>query len=274
MAVPEVMTTQVEPLHYAIDKIVSADTGLAAYHCISREEVLGLSIPPSKWLVVDDKALFMIYRNKRILPLGDPESIARALRNDQFRAEIADRFTYVTRMDEGYTLGVDWYNVLNSRPVDRMVLSAGDFIPTIYSQDSMEIVPLLPEHKPDIERVLTDYPNNAFRDHRLKSGLYRGLVIDGELASLAGIHGVSLTNKVAVIGDVVTKKGMRGKGYGPICISAVADELFKLGINLIAVNIFSDNSASISSHRKVGFRQHCQLLEIDCEKRSPRKPNQ
>jgi hypothetical protein len=96
-------------------------------------------------------------------------------------------------------------------PMLRMGLAKTDFLPS--HRDSRHIQSLSHRHTGLIMGLYQHYyPDNWFEPAQLDSGHYYGIVQDGELISVAGVHAVSPKGKLAVLGNIVTHPDHRGIG--------------------------------------------------------------
>jgi ribosomal protein S18 acetylase RimI-like enzyme len=82
-----------------------------------------------------------------------------------------------------------------------------------------------------------------------------------ELAAVAGTHLVARGESVAAVGNVYTRRDCRGRGLAAACTSAVVDELLRLGIRTVGLNVVQANSAAIRIYERLGFVRHCAFCE-------------
>jgi len=108
----------------------------------------------------------------------------------------------------------------------------------------------------DIMALSTHYPDSFFEPTQLSSGYYVGIRVDGELVSMAGVHIVSATDRLAVIGNVVTHPDHRGRGLSTACTGTLCHRLAEGGHDLIALNVERENASAIRVYEKLGFRRH------------------
>lgn len=128
----------------------------------------------------------------------------------------------------------------NFRPVDSKV-------------ENGEIRPLSTS---DAETVLSfyssAYPDGYFEPHMLESGRFVGMMVDGRLVSVAGVHIYSPAYKIAVLGAIATLPEFRGKGFATILTSHLCQQLVKERL-LICLNVKADNTTAIKSYSRIGF---------------------
>jgi RimJ/RimL family protein N-acetyltransferase len=91
--------------------------------------------------------------------------------------------------------------------------------------------------------------------------VFFGIRRDGELAAVAGTHLVAPNEGVAAVGNVYTRRDCRGRGLAAAAASAVVDELLRLGIRTIGLNVVQDNHAAIRIYERLGFVRSCAFCE-------------
>ncbi|HKJ28068.1 MAG TPA: GNAT family N-acetyltransferase [Anaerolineales bacterium] len=107
---------------------------------------------------------------------------------------------------------------------------------------------------PRIERLYARaYPGNWFDNRMLQTGQYLGLADeDGELTCIAGIHVYSPEYRVAALGNITTDPARRGRGLATGLTAALCQHLLKT-VDVIGLNVRTDNAAAIAAYSKIGF---------------------
>lgn len=95
----------------------------------------------------------------------------------------------------------------------------------------------------------------------LGQGVFHGIREGGELATAAGTHLVAPEEGVAAIGNVYTRRDRRGRGMGAAATRAVVDDVLRLGIGTVALNVASGNAAAVRLYERLGFVRHGTFLE-------------
>ncbi len=116
----------------------------------------------------------------------------------------------------------------------------------------------------DANRLRTLYAlggGDAFAPSQVAQGVFYGIECQGQLIAVAGTHLVSLTYKIAAVGNVMTHPDYRGQGYATQATHAVCDELMRRGIQTIILNVNQENLAAIRVYEKLGFVRHCAFYE-------------
>lgn len=105
-----------------------------------------------------------------------------------------------------------------------------------------------------------DMPD-AFLPEQLDSGPFYGIMANGQLAAIAGVHVVSSRFRIAAIGNVFTHPAWRGRGFAKAATAAVVRELQSAGISIIVLNVARSNPAAIRAYQALGFAAHGEYYE-------------
>jgi ribosomal protein S18 acetylase RimI-like enzyme len=91
-------------------------------------------------------------------------------------------------------------------------------------------------------------------------GIYYGIRVGGRLVAAAGTHVISQDAGLAAVGNVMTHRDYRGRGYAKITTSAVTQELLR-SCEQIVLNVRSDNPPALAAYRRLGYREHVRFEE-------------
>lgn len=105
------------------------------------------------------------------------------------------------------------------------------------------------------------YPGNSYIERMLETGMFFGIREEGKIVSVAGIHVYSPEYKVAALGSITTHPHFRGKGCATKVTACLCKELLKK-IEVIGLNVHSENSSAIHCYEKLGFFKIADYLEI------------
>ncbi len=98
------------------------------------------------------------------------------------------------------------------------------------------------------------YPGNWFEPFMLETGCYAGMAReDGSLMSVAGVHVVSLPQRVAALGNIATHPDLRGHGLAGEVTAAVCSRLAGV-TDGIGLNVLGENHAARRCYGRLGFR--------------------
>lgn len=120
----------------------------------------------------------------------------------------------------------------------------------------------------------TAYPDNAYDPDLLATGCFRGIRLDGQLVSAAGVHVYSETYRVAALGSVATHPLYRGRGLARAATAALCRDLLDTADH-IGLNVRADNRSAIACYRALGFEtthHYTELLASEGHS-SPADPN-
>jgi predicted GNAT family acetyltransferase len=150
-----------------------------------------------------------------------------------------------------------FYDAPALKPMSRMGLRRADYRPV---SDPGGVERLAHRDTAAIMQLYQHYPDNFFEPAHLDTGLYFGVRDGTELVSVAGIHVLSESNDVAVIGNIVTHTEHRGRGLASRCVRQLLDELFER-VGHVALNVQVGNEPAIACYRKFGFVENHRFLE-------------
>jgi GNAT superfamily N-acetyltransferase len=108
----------------------------------------------------------------------------------------------------------------------------------------------------------------AYREKHLEDGVYYGVMLGGQLVSIAGTHVVSRAERIAVVGNVFTHPRHRGHGLATFTTSAATQELLAY-CDLVALTVEAANDPAIRIYTKLGYRGVCSLHETPLIRREP-----
>ncbi len=100
-----------------------------------------------------------------------------------------------------------------------------------------------------------------FLPSMVEEGVYYGIYEDSELIAAAGTHLVVPRESVAAIGCIYTRRDRRGQGLAACVTSAVVNELQRLGLATIALNVKQDNARAVRVYERLGFVRYCAYYE-------------
>lgn len=152
--------------------------------------------------------------------------------------------------------------IVETRRMWRMVLDAAK-LPAISSEG---LVRLGPAHAGELEKLYGEAraageAPGFFLPCMLREGVFFGAYQDGKLVAVAGTHLVVPEEGVAAVGNVYTRPEHRGRGLATQLTGAVAGELVRRGIPLIALNVCPANLPALHVYHRLGFTRYCEFVE-------------
>jgi ribosomal protein S18 acetylase RimI-like enzyme len=148
----------------------------------------------------------------------------------------------------------------------KMELTAPDALNAI---DTTGVAQIYPADASEVQAFYNaSYPGNWFDPRMLDTEMYFGQRIDGRLACIAGIHVYSPAERVAALGNIVTRPDARGKGLATRVTARLCRELLR-HVDHIGLNVKADNAAAIACYRRLGFTPVAPYLECNMQLKCP-----
>ncbi|HUN22402.1 MAG TPA: GNAT family N-acetyltransferase [Anaerolineales bacterium] len=125
---------------------------------------------------------------------------------------------------------------------------------------------LTPHDLPSIQALLSPAIGTAeeadgFQPAQLANGIFYGVRQEQQLVAVAGTHLVSPAYGVGIVGNVYTAQAWRGRGFAQICVAQVVQELIKLQLQTIVLNVKAHNVTAQNVYRRLGFIHYCDFYE-------------
>lgn len=150
------------------------------------------------------------------------------------------------------------FSIAQAEPHVKLALNHPERLPSRAA--SVEI--LTAADVPEIESFYRlAYPGTWFSPRMLGTERYVGIRQAGLLACVAGVHVYSPTWRVAALGNVATLPEYRGRGLAQSACASLCLMLLDDGIETIALNVRSDNSAAIAAYAHLGFEHAASYVE-------------
>lgn len=133
----------------------------------------------------------------------------------------------------------------------KMTLTNPDALDRIVTS---EVIQLDEADLPRLEALYAAaYPGNWFNPRMLKTGQYVGIEDqNGVLLCAAGIHVYSPAYRVAALGNITTLPDQRGRGLATSATAGLCKQLLQ-SVDVIGLNVRTDNPAAIHAYQKAGF---------------------
>jgi RimJ/RimL family protein N-acetyltransferase len=104
------------------------------------------------------------------------------------------------------------------------------------------------------------YPDNWFDSSMIGTGKYFGYFRKEKLIGISGIHVYSSVYRVAALGNIAIHADFRGQKIAYKLTSALCNDL-KKNVDIIGLNVKSDNAAAIKCYENIGFGISCSYDE-------------
>ena len=155
-----------------------------------------------------------------------------------------------------------YYRTSNLKQMWRMTLDPREFRPALVGQmERLGATDVGALERLYADGAATGESPEFFFGSMVRDGVFFGAREGDELINVAGTHLVAVEEGVGAIGNVYTRQDRRGRGLAGQATSAVVTELLRLGVTVIALNVYQSNVAAIQVYERLGFRRHCEFVE-------------
>jgi len=96
------------------------------------------------------------------------------------------------------------------------------------------------------------YPQGWFEPRMLETGQYAGVILDGRLATVAGVHVYAPSMRAACLGNIATHPERRGLGLATAATAALCLSLLET-VESVGLNVKADNEPAQACYRRLGF---------------------
>jgi len=151
--------------------------------------------------------------------------------------------------------------LLQCFPMYQMICPA----PPAALQSDFAIANLTAADVPEMRKLAEATEPGPFRQRTIELGGYRGIRVDGRLASMTGQR--CGLNHFIEVSAVCTWPEFRGRGYAKALVATVANGVFEQNKTPI-LGVREDNANAIRVYEKVGFKIR-RTLHVTVLKRSP-----
>ncbi|MBX3029506.1 MAG: GNAT family N-acetyltransferase [Chloroflexi bacterium] len=182
--------------------------------------------------------------------MGEPGGVTAVLRDVlrprtaylASRTELLDSVAAVYRVQEGPPMVRMWVDRASFRPAPSSAVR-------LVAADIGELNKLY-------EFGLTSWlPSDA-----VANGVYYGVRLEGRLVAAAGTHVIGRQLGLAAVGNVLTHRDFRGRGYAKAVTGAVTQELLRF-CDQVVLNVRADNPPALGAYRALGYQEHTRFEE-------------
>jgi GNAT superfamily N-acetyltransferase len=189
--------------------------------------------------------------------MGEPDGVEAVLRN-----LIRPRVAYLAMRPELLPAVDSVYHVDPGPEMIRMAVDRQTFRPS-----PGLAARLVPGEIGDLNRLYELGFTAWLPATAITEGVYYGVRVRGRLVAAAGTHVISREARMAVVGNVLTHRDFRGRGFAKITTSAVTAELLRTCDDVV-LNVRADNAPALAAYRALGYREHCRFAERLVHRRS------
>jgi ribosomal protein S18 acetylase RimI-like enzyme len=204
-------------------------------------------------------ALVLLYRAVTppvLFGMGEPRAIAG------LAEEIDDPAVHLHVREDAARELAQRYRPVDLKPMVRMVLDAFRFDPG----PGEGTVRLGRADVPRLERLYADGRETGespdfYFPSMVERGVFFGIQEGADLTAAAGTHLVASKEGVGAIGNVYTRRDRRGRGLAGQVTGAVARELLRMKLPVVALHVNRKNAAAIRVYERLGFGAYCDFVE-------------
>jgi predicted GNAT family acetyltransferase len=103
----------------------------------------------------------------------------------------------------------------------------------------------------------------------LSNGIYFGIYDGPDLIAAGGTHIVTPQEGVTAIGNVYTRRDHRRRGHAGAVTSAITNELLRMNLPTIVLNVNQRNEPAIRVYEQLGYQRYCGYYEGLAKRRRP-----
>jgi RimJ/RimL family protein N-acetyltransferase len=182
--------------------------------------------------------------------MGEPAGVVGALRD-----VIRPRTAFIAARPELLSAAASVYRISDGPPMVRMWVDSASFRPA-----PSAAVRLVPADIGDLNKLYDFGLTSWLPSESVANGVYYGIRVNGQLVAAAGTHVVSRSAGLAAVGNVLTNRDYRGRGYAKIVTGAVTQELLRF-CDQVVLNVRADNPPALRAYRAIGYTEHTRFEE-------------
>jgi GNAT superfamily N-acetyltransferase len=182
--------------------------------------------------------------------MGEPAGVSGVLREI-----IRPRTAYLAARAELLDAVSAVYHVTDGPPMVRMWVDRATFRPA-----PPNALRLVPADVGDLNRLYDFGLGSWLPSDSVASGVYYGVRVNGQLVAAAGTHVISRAMGLAAVGNVLTHRDHRGRGYAKVVTGAVTQDLLRF-CDQVVLNVRLDNAPALAAYRALGYQEHTRFEE-------------
>jgi ribosomal protein S18 acetylase RimI-like enzyme len=182
--------------------------------------------------------------------MGEPAGVAGVLRE-----VIRPRVAYLAARPELLDAVGGVYQVTDGPQMVRMWVDRASFQPA-----APNAVRLVPADVGDLNRLYDFGLGSWLPSDAVANGVYYGVRMNGQLVAAAGTHVISRAMGLAAVGNVLTHRDFRGRGYAQVVTGAVTQDLLRF-CDQVVLNVRIDNAPALRAYHALGYQEHVRFEE-------------
>ena len=218
------------------------------------------------WLAEDDGAHALLMHSHgglgpALLTLGDEIGLYTLL-----SLHPGPAYSFATIELEHLPVMRRFFSFSHTRPMQRMVVDRRAFVPAP-ENPSLAVRRLSAHDTSDVNRLnASEGPGISYRSSQIGDGIYFGIFSESLLVAMAGTHGVSKQERIAVLGNVFTHPDYRNSHFALQTTSAVTSELLD-ACDEVVLTVDPSNEAGVRVYSRLGYREDSRLIEAALTRR-------
>ena len=162
-----------------------------------------------------------------------------------------------------------FFSFSQTQPVQRMIVDRRGFVPapSLQADASLHLRRLSAADTPDVNRLnASEGIGIRYRRDQIRDGTYFGIFSDDLLVAMAGTHGISEADRIAVLGNVFTHPRYRNSHLALQTTSAVTSELLET-CDEVVLTVDPRNEPAVKAYSRLGYREDFRLIETAVTRR-------
>ncbi len=238
----------------SLREFLTQDRLFAAYALCDLEE---REFPRTRWGIAMEggRVVSVVLEYSGLSPqplfvMGDDEGVTAILED-----VIRPRLAYLAGMPHSLSAVERVYRVEAGPPMVRMWVDRAAFVPA-----AQVTTRLMPADIGDLNRLYDLGFSSWLPADAIRHGIYYGIRVNGRLVAAAGTHVISREAGLGVVGNVMTHRDHRSRGFAKLTTGAVTAELLRT-CDHVVLNVRSDNPPALAAYRALGYQEHTRFEE-------------
>lgn len=250
-----------------IRQVLAPEKRYAAYGLAQLEEPL---FKQSQWWLAENNGSHALLMHSRgglghaLLTLGDEIGLYVLL-----SLHPGPAYSFATIKPEHLSVVRHFFSFAQTQPVERMLVNARTFTPAppLSAGPSLHLRRLSEADTAAVNRLnASEGVGVNYRREQIGDGTYFGIFNQEQLIAMAGTHGVSGKDKIAVLGNVFTHPAYRNGHFAVQTTSAVTADLLET-CDEVVLTVDPRNEPAVRAYARLGYIEDSQLIETAVTRR-------
>lgn len=178
-------------------------------------------------------------------------------------------YSFATIKPEHLSVVRHFFTFSQTQPVERMLVDARTFTPAppLSAGPSLQLRRLSEADTAEVNRLnSSEGIGVSYRREQIGDGTYFGIFNQEQLVAMAGTHGVSARDRIAVLGNVFTHPAYRNSHFAVQTTSAVTADLLKT-CDEVVLTVDPRNAPAVRAYARLGYVEDSRLIETAVTRR-------